>query len=135
MAAGTQSGPGVQPGSERIRFWSNPKDMGVDPKKVTFDVTIEEVRGVNLVSNGVGGKPSTFLKIKFDEWFTHITTEKKENDDNPVWEGFPFNFKYETMFGRQNHLKVKMCCFEVWDKRGWSGASKLNRFGSRRHGP
>jgi hypothetical protein len=99
--------------------------MAADPKKLTFDVTIEQVQGELLVSNSGGGVPSTFLKITFDEWFTHITTEKKENDENPTWDGFPYSFKYETMFGRQNHLKVKMCRFEVLEKRGWWRASKL----------
>ncbi len=104
-------------------------------QKVTFEVTIEEVRGENLVSQSGGGKPSTFLKILFDEWFTHITTEKKEDEENPKWEGFPYSFKYETSFGKQNHLKVKTCRFEVLEKKGWSRASKLDCVASSRHSP
>ena len=91
-----------------------------DPGRLKFLVNIESVTGHNLVSNS-RQRPCTYLKIKFDESYTIITTESVPSEENPVWKGLPHRFEYETLFHKQNQLKVKQCVFEVWDKPSiWS---------------
>ena len=99
---------------------SRARQLTSSQRRVKFDVTIEDVKGNNLVSNG--NRPCTYIKVKFDDWFMQITTDPVENEENPVWKGFPYTFTYETLFPKQNHLYLKKCRFEVWDKQPWSWA-------------
>ena len=100
--------------------------MDEQAERTTFLVTIERVEGKNLISYSQN-RPSTFVKVKFDEWCVQVTTDRIDNEESPVWNGFPYSFEYKTFFPKQNHLKLKKCRFEVWDKQPWSRACKFLR--------
>jgi hypothetical protein len=89
-------------------------------EKLHFEVCIDCAEGIELQWPD-GRTQSTYLKIKFDDHFKHVSTHEVEGKD-PKWikSNDPILFPYETTFGRQNHLKAKNCILEVWNKKSWS---------------
>jgi hypothetical protein len=87
-----------------------PKDA--KEHRAKFLVNIESVSGQSLARSSQ--PPCTFLKVKFDESHTVVTTPVSDKQ-NPEWKGFPYAFDYDTLYCKQNQLKVKHCIFEVWE--------------------